>query len=214
MFDLSSTVWWSTVAELFTFFYCFLIFMIDAQRMAFVWMFMPHIFRAIMGLALIKKLPTTHEMVANVNIKPPEKIPFSLIDKVVFRGAIESLEKFQTAAGKLVLIYTLLSAICVILDFIVIFIGVAGLNPDQGAFGTVFVLLIGILYFLYGLFFIGWVISVRMRLPAYAQTMVMMGLFGLFKKLSEQLHAKYKEIDPNSAILKTASATDPAASAS
>ena len=194
LFDLSSTVWWSTIAELFTFFYCFWVFMIDAERMGFVWMFMPHILRAIMGLALVKKLPTSHDMIAGVNIKPAEKIPLARIDRFVFTGAKQSLDKFQQAAGKLILIYTLLTVICVILDFIVIFIGVSGLNPDQGAFGTVFVLLIAILFFLIGLFFIGWAISVRMRLPPFAQSQVMFGLFGLFKKLTTELDAKYYEV--------------------
>ena len=95
LFDLSSTVWWSTIAELFTFFYCFWVFMIDAERMGFVWMFMPHILRAIMGLALVKKLPTTHDMIASVDkIKAPERIPFSRIDKFVITGAKQSLDKF------------------------------------------------------------------------------------------------------------------------
>ena len=78
--------------------------------------------------------------------------------------------KFSAAAGKFLLIYTILTVVCVALDFIVIFIGVGGLNSDAGAFGTVFVLLLAILYFLIALFFIGWVISVRMRLLAFAQT--------------------------------------------
>ena len=66
------------------------------------------------------------------------------------------------------LIYATLTCVAVCLDFIVIFIGVGGLNSDAGAFGTVFVLLLGILYFLIALFFIGWAVSVRMRLPAFA----------------------------------------------
>ena len=69
------------------------------------------------------------------------------------------------------------------------------MNSDAGAFGTVFVLLLGILYFLIAFFFIGWVISVRMRLPAFAQTQVMMGMLGLFKKLSTELETKYCEVN-------------------
>ena len=195
IFDLSSTIWWSTIAEIFVFFYGFWVFMIDAERMGFIWMFIPHILRAVVGLLAIKKIPTTHEMVAGVQIPPNEKIPFSKIDRFVVTGAKESVDRFQQAAGKFLLLYTILTLVCVILDFIVVFIGLGGLNSDAGAFGTVFVLLIGILYFLIALFYIGWVVSVRMRLPAFAQTQVMMGLLGLFKKLSTELETKYCEVN-------------------
>ena len=66
------------------------------------------------------------------------------------------------------LIYTIITLVALVLDFIVIFVGVGGLNSTAGAFGTVFVLLLAILYFLIALFFLGWSFSVRMRLPAFA----------------------------------------------
>ena len=66
------------------------------------------------------------------------------------------------------LIYALLTVIALALDFIVVFIGVGGLSNAAGAFGTVWVLMLGILYFLIALFFIGWSVSVRMRLPEFA----------------------------------------------
>ena len=191
IFDLSSTIWWSTVAEIFVFFYGFWVFMVDAERMGFIWMFIPHVLRAVVGLLVIKKMPTSHEMVAGISIPPGEKIPFSKFDRFAVTGAKESVDRFSAAAGKFLLIYTILTVVCVALDFIVIFIGVGGLNSDAGPFGTVFVLLLAILYFLIALFFIGWVVSVRMRLPAFAQTQIMMGLLGLFKKLSTELETKY-----------------------
>jgi hypothetical protein len=64
VFDLCSSIWWSTMAELFIFFFALFVFFIDAGRMGFIWMFIPHIVRAVFGIILIKKLPTTHEMIA------------------------------------------------------------------------------------------------------------------------------------------------------
>ncbi len=52
------------MAELFIFFFALFVFFIDAGRMGFIWMFIPHIVRAVFGIILIKKLPTTHEMIA------------------------------------------------------------------------------------------------------------------------------------------------------
>ena len=94
IFDLSSTVWWSTVAEIFVFFFGFFVFCIDADRMGFIWMFVPHLLRAIVGLLVIKKMPSTHEMVAAISIPPAEKIPFGKIDKFVITGAKESVDMF------------------------------------------------------------------------------------------------------------------------
>ena len=72
------------------------------------------------------------------------------------------------------------------------------MNNDAGAYGTVFILLLGIFYFLVALYFIGWVISVRMRLPAAVQTQVTFGLFGLFKKMAADLEVKYLEVNGGS----------------
>ena len=59
------------------------------------------------------------------------------------------------------LLYAILTAIALFLDIIVIFIGVGNMNNDSGAFGTVFILILGVLYFLLAIYFIGWVFSVR-----------------------------------------------------
>jgi hypothetical protein len=64
VFDLSSSLWWSTMAELFIFFFAIFVFFLDAARMGFIWMFIPHLVRAFVGMLIIKKMPTTHEMVA------------------------------------------------------------------------------------------------------------------------------------------------------
>ena len=108
------------------------------------------------------------------------------------------MDLFQSRAAKLLLVYSILTAIALILDVFVILIGIGGMNNDAGAYGTVFILLLGIFYFLVALYFIGWVISVRMRLPAAVQTQVTFGLFGLFKKMVTDLEEKYLEVNGGS----------------
>jgi len=95
IFDLSSTIWWSTVAEIFIFFYGLWVFFIDAAHMALVWMFIPHVVRAILGLLVIKKMPTMHDMVSCVTIPPNEKIPLGKIDRFIATGAKESIDLFM-----------------------------------------------------------------------------------------------------------------------
>lgn len=135
IFDLSSTIWWSTIAEIFIFFYGLWVFFIDAAHMALVWMFIPHIVRAILGLLVIKKMPTMNDMVSCVTIPPNEKIPLGKIDRFFATSAKESIDLFMQSCGKLLLVYTLLSLVALVLDFITVFIAVSGLNSDVGPFG-------------------------------------------------------------------------------
>lgn len=94
LFDLSSSLWWSTMAELFVFLFALFVFFVDAARMGFIWMFIPHLVRAALGLLIVKKMPTTHDLVANVDIAPASKIPFSQVNKYVVTGAKRSADAF------------------------------------------------------------------------------------------------------------------------
>jgi len=170
MFDLSSSVWWSSLAELLIWFpFSFFVFCVDPERMAFIWMFIPHLVRAAIGLIIIKKMPTSHEMVSKISIPPNEKIPFNKVSKFVVTAARDSALEFQLKAGKLLLVYAILTLFALLCDLIVVFIGVAGINNDSGAFSTVFIYLLGVVYFLIAFYFIGWAVAVRQRLPVYAQ---------------------------------------------
>ena len=82
------------MAEIFVFFFGFFVFCIDPDRMGFIWMFIPHMLRAVVGLLVIKKMPSTHEMIANISIPPAERIPFSKIDRFAITGAKETVDYF------------------------------------------------------------------------------------------------------------------------
>ena len=82
------------------------------------------------------------------------------------------------------------------MDFFVIFCGLGDMSNDSGAFSVTFVSLLGVIYFMIALYFIGWVFTVRMQLPDWAQSQVMMGLLGLFKNLTLALNEKYDEVNP------------------
>lgn len=199
IFDLSSGIWWASVAEVFVFFpFGFFVFCLDGERMGPIWMFLPHLLRAVLGLIIIKKMPTTQELVQQNSLNlnnAAEKIPIGKIEKYVITGAKESMDLIQTRAGKLLLVYSILTAAALVLDVFVILIGIGGMNNDAGAYGTVFILLLGIFYLLVALYYIGWVISVKMRLPASVATQVTFALFGLFKKIAADLGEKYLDVN-------------------
>jgi len=62
--------------------------------MSFIWFFIPHLIRAALGLLIIKKMPTSHEMVNKISIQPNEKIPFSKVGTFVITAAKESVSDF------------------------------------------------------------------------------------------------------------------------
>ena len=65
IYDLSSSLWWSSVLEILVWFpFSFFVFCLDTKHMWWIWFFTPHLIRAAIGLLIIKKMPTTHDMVA------------------------------------------------------------------------------------------------------------------------------------------------------
>lgn len=68
LFDLSSTLWWSSVAEFFLFFYGFFVFCVDAKRIGVFWMFIPHLVRGALGVLIIRKMPTVSDMLKSIQM--------------------------------------------------------------------------------------------------------------------------------------------------
>ena len=109
------------------------------------------------------------------------------------------------------IIYTIMTLVCLVLDFCVIFVGIADMNNDVGPYGSVFIYLMGVLYFLISLYHLVWVIAVRMRLPESIRGDLMKGLLGLFKGMKTSLDEKYQEINgeapPKDEVSKPAAAS-------
>lgn len=192
LFDLSSSLWWSTLAEITIFIFSFCLFMVEPGTMGYIWLFLPHIQRALIGFILLKRMPTSAELVNNIRIPSAEKVPFSKISSFVIAGAKKSAVMFEKQAGLVLLLYTLCTVVALIMDLSVVFTGIGKLEQAGGEFGVSFILILAMLYFLLAFYFIGWVVAVRMRLPEYAKAQVTMGLLGLFKKMTQALDDKTK----------------------
>ena len=96
VFDLSSSLWWTAIAEFLIFCpFGLFVFFLDPEHMGFIWFFVPHLVRGVISLLILKKMPTTHDMISKIDMEPNESIPFSKISKVVVNGAASSVEEFQ-----------------------------------------------------------------------------------------------------------------------
>ena len=66
IFDLCSSLWWSSMAEYFVFLFALMLFFTDTSTMSFIWMFIPHLVRGGVALTLVKRMPKSHDMVGNI----------------------------------------------------------------------------------------------------------------------------------------------------
>ena len=213
LFDLSSSLYWSMLAEVNIFIFGFCMFLVEPSSLGYIWLFTPHLLRAAVSFLILKRMPTSNELVENIQIPSSEKVPFSKISGYVISGAKESATMFEKKAGTLLLVYTICTAIALIIDVSVVLTGMGKLGEDQQEFGTAFVLILATMYFMLAFYFIGWVIAVRMRLPEYAKSQVTMGLLGMVKKLTQALDAKKKQIvEKRSQKFKEVQNSSPAAS--
>ena len=60
LLELVSNMFWSSVLELGVFTVMLLIFVADSTELGMIWFFTPHIVRGIVGLMIMKGLPTGH----------------------------------------------------------------------------------------------------------------------------------------------------------
>lgn len=68
LFELSSSLFWCSLAEMCLFLFAFLLFCTDASHMGFVFLYVFHVGRGVIGGFLVLKMPNTHDMLGEVNI--------------------------------------------------------------------------------------------------------------------------------------------------
>lgn len=92
--ELSSSLFWSSLGEIFLFVFAFFVFFTDPREMGAIFFHLFHIGRGVIGLLIVKKLPNSHDMISEIQIPASEKIPFDNIGRYVITGAKASAEKF------------------------------------------------------------------------------------------------------------------------
>ena len=116
--ELSTSLFWSSCAELGLFGFSFFVFLTDPREMGGIFWHLPHVLRGICGFIIVKKMPNSHDMVNEIEIPKTEKIPFTNISKYVINGAKTSASKFEKETGKLLIVYTLMTLLAFIGDTI------------------------------------------------------------------------------------------------
>lgn len=185
--ELSSSLFWSSVSELFLFIFSFFIFFTDPREMGAIFLHIFHVFRGLVGFLIVKKMPNSHDMVNEISMPASEKIPFHKIGKYVITGAKASASKFEKECAKFLLIYSALTILSFILDFISFCIQVGAYSEENTVFSDAALLFLACIFMTIDLYYIAWIISTRMKLPDYASNYVMLGLIGLISKVTAAL---------------------------
>jgi len=77
LYDLQSTLYWGSLAELSSFLFTFLLFCSNASQMAGFWLFIFHLVRGGAGLFILTKLPASHKVIAAIKVQSTsQKVSF------------------------------------------------------------------------------------------------------------------------------------------
>jgi len=182
LFELSSSIFWLSFIELTFFFTSFVLFLTAPKMMPSIWLHALHIPRAVIGGLLVWKMPNTHEMLAECPIPQNEKIPLEEITKYAVKGVQKSLQKFSASGARLLIAYVLVTSLCVLLDVIDFFIGVARFSTQfyDGTYGAICILVISSIFITLDLYYYVWVVAQSLKLPSAFKKSVVLATFGIF----------------------------------
>lgn len=144
-------------------------------------------------------MPNTHDMLAESPIPQNDKIPLEEITKYAVQGVHKSLQKFSSAGSKLLIAYVLVTAICVVLDVVDFFIGVARFSTHfyDGTYGAICILVISCVFIALDLYYYIWVVAQSIKLPPGFQKSVVLATLGIFSQLQTIVTNKGAELGLN-----------------
>ena len=196
LFELSSSIFWVSFVEFTLFFTTFVLFLTAPKNMPSIWLHVLHIPRAALGGVLVWKMPNTHDMLSECPIPQNDKIPLEEITKYAVMGINSSIKKFSVTGRRLLLAYSLISALCVILDLIDFFIGVALFSSQfyDGTYGAVCILVISSVFLTLDFYYYVWIVAQSLKLPSDFKRSVVLAFAGIFTQLQTAINSKGSEM--------------------
>jgi hypothetical protein len=152
--------------------------------MVAIWFFTVHIIRGVIGFLLaMKKLPHTHDLINKMQFKEANNIDFPELAKHMSIAGESSLKEIMNSSKLLLLLYFVLTAVCLILDVVAFFFGVGFFaNHTEGTSTTAFpataMVCLSSVFLCCDLYYIIWVIATKSKFPDWMSKFVFMGLLG------------------------------------
>ena len=126
-----------------------------------------HIPRAMIGVTLVVKLPNTHDLIHQVDIPQNQKIPFDKIGDYVMDSSKSQFATFAASNGKLMNGYVIMTLLTWFCDLISFFVGVHEFSSGSAhdSYPGTILLAFGCAFLALDMYYVVWVISMKLKLP-------------------------------------------------
>ena len=161
-----------------------------------IWLFVVHVFRGVLGgLLVMKKLPATHDLINNKMQFKDANIDFPMLGKHIALAGHNCLNELMATSKILLLVYTILTLVCLILDLVAFFISVSFFAYDNAAFPATGMVCLSAVFLCCDLYYIIWIVATKSKFPDWMSRYVLEGLIGRFTggmtALATHLNDKY-----------------------
>ena len=72
LIEMYGNLFWSSTLEIAIFNIMFILFLTDSSELGDMWWFIVHVIRGFIGLAILRNLPMTHDIIKTANSPPDE----------------------------------------------------------------------------------------------------------------------------------------------
>jgi hypothetical protein len=163
----------------------------NVKEMGLLWIHIAHIPRGMVGFIIMKKLPHTHMMAANMSIPENERMPLSVVMNYILKGAKDALDMFTSSTKKWLFLYLLSTIVCVVLDLISFSKSVKGFGGEKTtAYRDLAILFVACCFLLIDYYYILWIVTLKYKFPPFIGKAVMKGIIGIVESLHKHLGAK------------------------
>lgn len=187
LLELVSNMFWSSVLELGVFTVMLLIFVADSTELGMIWFFTPHIVRGIVGLMIMKGLPTTHHIIKTASIPANERLKIDQVFEYITRAAREALDHFTASTKRNLMLYFGLTLICGPIDLLCFLASVKGYATEKSPYADATLLVSSLSLLLVDVFYLSWMSSLSHRVPPYVSAGVAKAAFGLMDYMYDAL---------------------------
>eukprot|EP00351_Strombidinopsis_sp_SopsisLIS2011_P006163 CAMPEP_0116880330 /NCGR_PEP_ID=MMETSP0463-20121206/12235_1 /TAXON_ID=181622 /ORGANISM="Strombidinopsis sp, Strain SopsisLIS2011" /LENGTH=132 /DNA_ID=CAMNT_0004530753 /DNA_START=294 /DNA_END=692 /DNA_ORIENTATION=- len=96
LYEISSCMYWVSLSEFGLFLFGLFLFFADAGEMGAFWIHILHLVRGVVGLVIVKKLPTSHQIAESIEMpgNNETKLTFDKIVDYIMKAFRQSLTNF------------------------------------------------------------------------------------------------------------------------
>lgn len=201
---MAGTLFWCSLFEILLFAVSMLLFFTHPTSMVWIWIHFPHVIRGTIGFILMKRLPSSHDMAAQMSIPQNDRLPFEKIMEYILSGAYDALSAFTSVTKKWLCFYLVGTSFCLFLDFAGFFGQMHNFKHQEEPFSNLSLILLSVIFLFIDWFYLMWIMSLTFKFPTYTNSAVIKSVFGLaeslHKKLGEKLEARKFEADQRYAV--------------